>query len=257
MVAQGAHKGHVVLDHQQGDATLGQALEQAAQLVGFHMVQASGGFVEQQYLRLGHDGAHHLDAFLNAIGQVSHHLAGISAQARVSQSSAGAFARALTPGQRPRRAQVVLAQHHVLHRGQVGHEPDVLKRPRHTMRHPVRHRHVGDVLAQGRDAPAVDGIDPRDQVENGGLARPIGANQSGAAAFGHRKTDIVNHLEAAKGFAHPGEFQHAAHARPPPDASAWARCPPHIERKFSSMVRVTTPWGRHIMSKTTARPKKM
>jgi hypothetical protein len=45
MVAQGAHKRHVVLDHQQGDAALGQTLEQTAQLFGLDVVQACGGFI--------------------------------------------------------------------------------------------------------------------------------------------------------------------------------------------------------------------
>ena len=257
MVAQGAHKRHVVLDHQQGDAALGQALEQTAQLFGLDVVQACGGFIQQQNLRLGHDGAHHLDALLDAVGQIGHHLARIGAQARVGQSSAGALTGTVATGQRPRRTQVVFAQHHVLDCGQMRHEPDVLKRARQAVRHPVRHRHVGDVLAQGADAPGVDRVHTRDQVEHRGLARPIGANQGGAAAFGHGKADVVNHLQPTKRFAHTRELQHRAHARPPADVSAGARRPPQLARRFSSMVRVTTPWGRHIMIKTTAKPNKM
>ena len=123
------------------------------------------------------------------------------------------------------------------------------------MRHPVRHRHVGDVLTQCRDAPIVDGVNARDEVEHRGLARSIGANQSGATAFGYGKADVVNHLEAAKRFAHAREFNHLAHARSPSVEATLA--PRRLERRFSNMVRVTTPWGRHIMSSTTAKPNTM
>ena len=143
---------------------------------------------------------------------------------------------------------MVLAEHDVFQRGQMRHEPNVLKRAGNAVAHALRHRVAGDVLPKGLNAALVYGVNARDQVEHGGLARAIGANERGAAALGHAKRHVVDDLQAAKGLAHAIKLQGITHG----DLLAL-----RPGSRASIRVRVITPWGRHIMSSTTAKPNTM
>ena len=68
------HETHVMLDQQHGDvAVVADAADQVAEHVDFLVVEAAGGLVEQQDLRLGRQRARQLDALLGAERQPGHH----------------------------------------------------------------------------------------------------------------------------------------------------------------------------------------
>ena len=63
-----------MFDQQDGDVALvADAADQVAEHIDFFVVEAAGGLVEQQDLRIGRQRARQLDAFLGAERQAGHH----------------------------------------------------------------------------------------------------------------------------------------------------------------------------------------
>src|SRR5712691_2373102 len=66
---------------------------------------------------------------------------------------------------------------------------------------PAIHRQIGDVLAVELDRPGVGGNEADDDVEAGGLAGAVGAEQADDLAALHRHTDVAQHRAALKALA--------------------------------------------------------
>ena len=146
----------------------------------------------------------------------------------------------------------MLAKHHILKGRQVGHQTNVLKGAGNANADSSGQWQLCNVLSESDDAPLVTRIDPGDQIKKCGLASTVGTNQRGTTAPRHVKADPVDHRQAAKRFAHIRHAQGILHGLPLPELAGFAG-----PLRRSTSVRVMTPWGRSIMSKTTAIPKIM
>ena len=75
VVAKPGHHVHVMLDEQDGDAVGDQAFQMLADLLGQRRVDAGDRLVEQDQLRLGHQGAADLEQLLLAARQIGGRIA--------------------------------------------------------------------------------------------------------------------------------------------------------------------------------------
>ena len=191
---------HVVLDEEHGHA-LGQAADPRAQRVHLALGQPAGGLVEQEELRLGHEGAGQRGALLYRVGQGGREPAGVVGRAELVEDLQGAGRDPpLLPARPPQPEeggpQVAAehrfgAEHHVLVHGQPGAQPDALEG--------ARDPEPGQVV---RMVPAQDGVavadgararmdEAADDVEQGRLARAVGPDDADdlTAADRHRHLD--------------------------------------------------------------------
>src|SRR5207244_5628385 len=97
--------------------------------------------------------------------------------------------------------------------GHVLEEADVLERaPDSALRERVR-RLAGDVLAVEHDAAAARPVDTGEHVEEGRLARTVGADQARHGAALDREVDVVDGDETAELLAQPSRLeQRVAHS---------------------------------------------
>ncbi len=79
-------EAHVMLDQQHGHVALvADAADQVAEHIDFFMIEAAGGFVEQQDLRIGGERTRELDALLGAEGQSRHHRVGDASRVEIGE----------------------------------------------------------------------------------------------------------------------------------------------------------------------------
>ena len=91
---------------------------------------------------------------------------------------------------------------HVLERGHVVEEADVLERPRHAERRDLVRRARGDVDVLEEDPARGRLVDAGQDVEEGRLAGAVRADQADDRAARDREVDVVHGDEAAELLAH-------------------------------------------------------
>jgi len=134
------------------------------------------------------------------------------------------------------RAIALLAQYgdsHILHNGQALEETEVLKCPRYAEPHRLGRVDVRYVLTEEDDPARVGPIEPRDEVEDRGLARPVWSDNAPPIRAPPRKR---------RGRRPPGPRRNSCSDRLPPGLSS---CP--IDPKNFDSFCARRPKGRHIM----------
>src|SRR5262249_481919 len=222
--------------------------DQCAQPEGFGGVHPRRRLVQREELGLRGEGAGHLQAALVPVGQASRRIVGAGADADELEQLESAplgialFAqrRAVSqdraddagPGAR------VPADHHVLERREVREQADVLEGARDTGDRHFVGRQAGQRLGVEHEAPTVGRVDPRQHVEERGLAGAVWADQAEDFAGRDLERHFAQRLHAAEALADPLGAE-AAH-------------------EVSSRLRTadgSSPAGRNSMMSTSARPK--
>ena len=205
-----------MLDHEHGDAQLiFDVRDPERHVVGFLDIQARRGFVQQQQLGLGAQGAGQFDHFAHTIRQARHHRVAVMLQIQEIDDFLDFFAcfdfcgtgfgaeEHFAP--QARLAVGVAADQKVLQHGGVLKQLDVLEgagdaQPRNLVWCLIGQAHralrpgVVDHARGGR-------VDAADQVEYRGLASAVGANQGEDLAALDVEADLVDGQHAAKAHA--------------------------------------------------------
>ena len=212
----------MVLDEEDGEAEL--APEQADQLgerVGLSRIHARGGLVEQEETRLGGEGPGDLEPPLIAVGEILGHFLGLGVETDEGEEIGGPAPRphflghhSGWPEDRARHRGVepaVLAHQHVVEHAHVLEEPDRLE----GARDPLADDGVGPEADQARavepDLAPVRPEQPRDEVEEGRLARPVRADEADDAARRDHQLHVAHRHEAAEA---PRQTAHLEDGRP-------------------------------------------
>jgi hypothetical protein len=106
----------------------------------------------------------------------------------------------------------VRADEHVLEHGHVLEERDVLERARDAAADDAVRADAQEVLAVEEHAPVVGAVKPRDDVEEGGLAGAVRADEAGDRALVLRERDVVEGEDPAEPALHVLDAQEG-HAR--------------------------------------------
>ena len=166
---------------------------------GFGGVHAGRGLVEREELRIGGERPGDLEPALVAVGQVPREVVGALGDADVLEQLEGAlFDRPLLAtraGVAQHRAEHagagahVPADHHVLERGEVAEQADVLERPGDAARGDVVRLQAAERLPGERERAAVGRVDAGQHVEERRLAGAVGTDQAvDLAACGSRSS---------------------------------------------------------------------
>ncbi len=139
---------------------------------------------------------------------------------------------------------IVHADHDVFQQGHFLEHADVLERTGDTALGDLVRRDLADVLAVEFDRAAGSAQQTGDQVEDGGLAGAVRADQAKDAALRDIEIDVLQNLQAAKVLADVFELQH--YLLPP--ACALRRKNARI-RRGSQM-----PFGRYRITSTRIKP---
>ena len=207
MPAQRADKLHVMLHHHDGRALRRNALQPRLQLLGFLRVEAGRRLVQQQHIGAAEQRAGDFDLLLHPVRQVVGLAGGELRQTDPFQR----FQRLAPPPRAAHQAQRIqhvgeagqprrLPEHHIFQHRQMRQQTDVLETPRHPAAHAQARRDVGDVAPAHADAPGGDRIDAADEIEHGGFAGAVRADERGALAARHAERQILHHLQAAERF---------------------------------------------------------
>src|SRR5918992_3243989 len=271
------HHLHVVLDDQDRHALVpdpGDELHQPPLLRG---VPPRRRLVQEEELGLGGQGPGDLHPPLVSVGEVPGQLVG----ELVDSHELELLLRLLLPvvllpahlrrpenGLEDTLAMMGIGPHdHVLHGRHVLEQADVLERPSDPQ--------PGDLVglplpwneperAGGEDLLAVEpdrahggGEDPRDQVEQGGLAGSVRPDEAEDLAFLDDDLDLLERGEAAESLGDVSDLQDR-HQEPPPPVVCASYRPSSLTAPFSSARRRlegSRPWGRKIITTTNATPK--
>ena len=183
---------HVVGGEQDGDAALAvQALDHLAHGELRRRVQADGGLIEEEDRRLVQQGRGDLGAHALAERELAHRLVEEPLQAQEGDEFVAVAAVALR-----RQAVDVAQQVEAVGDWQVPPELGPLTEDDADL------RHVGDAVVEGRaavhdHASAVGFQDARENLDGGGLARPVGADEAQELAGLQGKGDVAQGLDRA------------------------------------------------------------
>src|SRR5262245_8689649 len=187
-VAQTHDKPDVVLDQEECRTVGTDFLEKPRQLHRLGRVHPRGGLVESKQPWLGRQRPGELQAALIAVGKRPRKRAGAASDADVVEK----LARALADGclfrtrawvardgaQHARSCTRVPADHDILERSHVREEADVLEGARDAARGNLVRLEAGQARAAEMEFTAVGGVDSRQDIEQGGLAGAVGADET-------------------------------------------------------------------------------
>jgi len=126
---------------------------------------------------------------------------------------------------------VLQADHHVVERGQVGEQPQILEGARNAgVDHRLRSEPVERAIAE-RNMTCVRLQETGDHVEDRCLAGAVRPDQAGDATLRDSKTAILQRQQATEALLQPGDLEIGGHSRSP-----------------------ARPWGRNIMNRISNRP---
>ncbi len=107
------------------------------------------------------------------------------------------------------------ADHHVVERGQVGEQPQVLEGARDAGVHDRLRPQAVEPAAAKRDAALVRLQEAGDDVEDRGLARAVRTDQAGDAALLDGEAAILQRMQSAEAMVEAGDLQIRGHSRSP------------------------------------------
>src|SRR5216683_3864285 len=224
---------HVVLDEQDGEAEVGdEAAQERHEVPRLALGHPGRGLVEEEEGGPRGEGAPDLEAALVAVGQVAGDLVGPPPEPHGVEQlrrprPQGPLLRLEAPVSRQRAPQPradprVHAHEDVLHRRHVAKEADVLEG--------AADAEGGDLIgpeAQERSPPEAHRslfghIEAGEDVEERGLARAVGPDDGGDAAFLEDEVDLVQRDQPAESLGDAARLEERCHVRAPPAPGARA-----------------------------------
>src|SRR5512141_882938 len=204
---------HVVLHEQHGDAHVADPRDQPSHFVRFPHVQAGRGFVEQEELRLAGERAADLDDALPTVGETDRLRPGMGDDAEKFHDLEALLPdppllpprerQIQHPGEEPRPAVDVAADHDVFEDRHLREEPNVLERPHHAAGGDLAGRHAVDLRPPENDLAGVGWKETGDQVEDRRLPRAVRPDQRLDRSRGDVEGKVVDGLQAAEPLADP------------------------------------------------------
>ena len=204
MPGEGHHRAHDVLDEQDGEAVgFVQAAEHFDHLVALGRPQAGHDFVEQQEFRARREGARDLQALTVGQGERRGQQIPLRSEPEPFQYLGGVALR---------RRDIFGPQQ--------GSDHDIVehRQPRKWFDHlkgspdPRGADLIGaesvDRLALENDGPRIRRKHPRHHVEDGGLARAVGADQAHDRALRHGEARLLHGAQAAEALAQSFDLEH-------------------------------------------------
>src|SRR5262245_41154467 len=208
-VRHGRDKFHIVFNHQHGDAQqVLDVLDPERHVLGFLDVEAGRRLVEQQQLGSSAQGAPQLGHLADAVGQV--HDQGIAVLLKVQEIDHPFDRLAMLDLHSPHRRKEeqlreearllvrMARQQEVIQQGGVLKQFDVLEGTGNAQPSDATRRYAGDVPVLENEAPGRWLVDPADQIEDGRLARAIGADNGKYFALAHSEADVVDSADTAE-----------------------------------------------------------
>ena len=212
-----------MLDDEDGDPVLADRFQELAQVLLLGGVHAGGGLVQREEARLGGERARDLEAALVAVGEVLGELIAARADAHVFEKLVGAFFDGAFLGARARPAQDraehararahVAPDHHVLERREIVEEPDVLEGARDPHACDAIRRRVLQLRTLEAETALLLAIDAGEDVEEGGLARAVGADEPVDLALADRERNLGERGEAAEALGDALDLEKRGHGR--------------------------------------------
>ena len=217
-------QAHVVLDHQNGDAEqIAYVLDPEGHVVGLLDVEAGGRLVEQQQLGVGAERARQLRHLAHAVGQVDDEAVAVLLEVEelddlldrlaMLQLHAPDRGQEQQLGEESRSLVGMACQQQVLQQRRVLEQLDVLEGACDAERGDAVRRHVGDVGAVEDQLAAGRLVDAAHQVEDGGLAGAVRADDGEDLALLDGEAHAVDRLDAAEVDRQPVRLEEAHRRR--------------------------------------------
>src|SRR5215472_6834095 len=161
------------------------------------------GLVEEEEPGLERVGDGHVQQLALALAEPARHHPGLGGQTELLEHGHGLLPdgpvrirqREELPGLAVTRED---GQREVIERAQLIEEVDELEAPRHPLPGFLGDGIPRDVSALEHDASRVHGDEPADQVDQGGLARPVGADEGQDLAFRYGEVHVVHGVRFAE-----------------------------------------------------------
>ena len=212
---------HIVLDEHDGDLEgIANLADVGHQFSGLGGVHAGGGLVQQQQGRLGSQGANDLQAALCTVGQGTCLMACQILHVKDGQQIQRPLVHLLfvlpVAGKTEDAADggillgIVQADFDVVLNGQVGEQADILEGTGDTCAVHLHGVHAGSFLAVEKDGAVGGLVYLGQQVEDGGLACAVGADQTGDFGLTDGQVEIINRLQAAELDAQVARFKYGS-----------------------------------------------
>src|SRR5215475_11083078 len=195
---------HVVLDDDGGDPTRPHHLrDDVHDRRLLTSADTTGGLVEEEELGFERVGDGHVQQLALALAEPACHHFGLGGQTELLEHGHGLLPDgAVRIRQREELPGLALTredgQREVVERAQLIEEVNELKAPRDPLPDLLVDGIPRDVGALEHDAPRVHGDEPADQVDQGGLARPVGADEGQDLTFRHREVHVVHGVRLAE-----------------------------------------------------------
>ncbi len=208
VVRQRHHRAHDMLGEQDGKAHLARQIRESPHHgVDLGRAQARHHLVEQQDLRPRRQRARRLELLALGQGEAIGDGAGLAGEAEPVEDLQRGLPHGAAVGARLERAD-----HHVLEHGQGAERLHHLEGAADAgMARPVGPQ-PGDVGAVEDDAAAVGREDAGDEVEGGGLAGSVRADERDDAALGHGEAHAIDRLQATEALGEPAHLEQRGHA---------------------------------------------
>src|SRR5215831_1593744 len=202
----------VVLGEEQGEATLApdalDEMDRLPRLLGGH---AGGGLVEEKNGRLQGERDAQLDLLLVAVGEEARDLARLVEEADGGEQGLRLLAiQPLHGGEKVPAAPAMREKGglDVLVHGELGEDVRALEGAAHAQAAEIVRRDARDLAIVEAHAARVGTQMPRDQVEERGLARAVGADDGADRAAGHAEAHAAHGLEAREALAEALDLKH-------------------------------------------------
>lgn len=246
---------HVVLDDDEGDAELGiGAREPVHEAVDEGGVDARRGLVEQQQARAVHQRHGELEELLLPEGELAREQAPLLVEADELEQLLGPLllgARVL--GEHGEDALVAVrgADQHVLHARHAAIDARLLEGAQEAEARDLGHPQPRDLPALEADRARVHGVVADDGVEEGGLARAVGADEADDLARLDSKRDVAVGDHPAEGLGGALDLEQRGHSPASPLASTW--WPKRTGKRWRAQPRM--PRGKNTTMTTMSRPR--
>ena len=214
-VGEREHQIHVVLDQEHGDVAR-QGRHRGEDIVALAFGNAGGGLVQQQHARFGGNRDRDLEQALLAVrqcrGELVHDVEQMEARQIFRDLGVDVVAGAHPPPPVAAAAEPFrYRKPDGLERRQIGIELVDLEGARQPAQHAGMHRHIGDVVAFQQDAAAIGLEHAGQQIDDGGLAGAVRADQGVAGALLDPERKLAGDLEPAELLFQPSGFQRERH----------------------------------------------
>ena len=185
-----------MLDEQDRETGAASSMQQLGEVGGLRLVETRRRLVEQHDARLGGQRARHLDQALRAGGQPVDALLGDRREPDALDQLVGEHT-GLELLARPAAAHLRGDEHVVAH-AERAERLEPLERAADARARALVRLDVGDVLAVEDDGAAGGWLQPGDHVEERGLPRAVGTDETGHLVLGHVDGDGGESLEATE-----------------------------------------------------------